>query len=150
MYVLGVLAWMVLWIASNGGLYSVHAPLLALQFCFAGIIIGIWMSVIRLPDDTARSSSLLIAVLIGAIATLVGNVLFGIWTLDMLNTKCQNPAAYGCAYVQICQTEQSYMITAIVFVAYLTAVDLIAIVASLVVLGKAYPSVSTQVKLAED
>jgi hypothetical protein len=150
LYFLGVLGWMILWIASNDGIYSIHAPLLSIQFLYAGFILGIWTAVIRYPDDTIPTRSLMIAVFMGALITLGTNVLFGIWAWDLLNAKCQNPAAYGCVYVQICQTEQAYLITAVVFVGYFIIVDAIAIAASLLVLGKSYPSVSRQIKMAED
>lgn len=151
MYVLGILAWMFLWIASNDGVYAQHSSLLSFQCVYAGVVMGIWMIVMAFPkDNTVPVIRILIVIFFGAIATILANVLFAIWSLDLLMTKCQNPDAYGCVYVQICKSEQAYLISAIVFVIYLSIVDIIAIYASLRVLGKSYPSVGQQLKLASE
>lgn len=150
MYVLGALALMFLWIASNDGLYAQHSQILSIQFIYSGIVMGIWMSVMSYEGNTVKTSGLMIAVLLGGIATIIANVLFAIWALDILSSKCQDPSAYGCVYEKICQTEQAYLIAAIVFVAYLTIVDILVVVMSYLVLGKAYPSVAQQVKHASE
>ena len=150
LYVINTLAWMMLWIASNDGFYAIHSPLTALQFLFAGIVIGIWMSVLAYPTNTVATNRLMIAIFIGALATLISNIAFAFWALDTLVTKCQDPPTYGCVYIQICANEQAYVITASVIIGILAIVDIIATVMCFLVLGVAYPSVTKQLRLASD
>lgn len=150
MYVLGTLALMFLWIASNDGIYAQHSQILSIQFIYSGIIMGIWMSVMSYEENTVKTTKLMISILLGGLAAMIANVLFAIWALDILSSKCQDPSAYGCVYEKICQTEQAYLIAAIVFVAYLTIVDILVIIMSYLVLGKTYPSVTQQVKYASE
>jgi hypothetical protein len=150
MYVIGALVLMLLWIASNDGLYAHYTPLLSIQFIYSGWILGIWISVMTYEKDTAATTGLKISILLGGLATLIANVLFGIWALDIVVTKCQNPSQYGCFYEEVCQNEKGYVITSIVVVVYLTIVDILAIIMSYLLLGKEYPSIGYQYKLSSE
>lgn len=135
---------MLLWIASNDGLYAHSSSLLTIQFIYSGIIIGLWMAVISLPN-TVKTIILNASLFFGAIATLIANLLFAIWAFDIVSSKCKDPAAFGQFYVDLC-TEMSYVIVEIAFVIYFTIVDVIAVAATVIILGKAYPSLEKQVE----